>query len=124
MPQIVPWLRKSRDLAGKWDVCRSAEKQLLDVTETERVSGILPSKFEREVVEHFCLREWALHLDDVMIRRSGWHYYFVNRRDMAEQVAKWMGELIGWTKELKESEIARYEQMLADTPTNTGNGSA
>jgi len=124
LDQIVPWLRKSQNLAGKWDVCRSAEKQLLDFAETERVSGILPSTFEREVVEHFCLREWAIHVDDVMIRRSGWHYYFVNRRDMAEQVAKWMGELIGWTKELKESETARYEQMLADTPTNTGNGSA
>ena len=31
---------------------------------------------QRKAVEHYVAREWAVHLDDVMVRRTSWHYYF------------------------------------------------
>ena len=37
--------------------------------------------------------EWALTLEDVMIRRSSWHYYHRNADKLAQQVADWMAEM-------------------------------
>ncbi|MGD0382620.1 MAG: glycerol-3-phosphate dehydrogenase/oxidase, partial [Thermoguttaceae bacterium] len=49
-------------------------------------SGILPPPVCREVVDHYCRNEWAVHLDDVMIRRTSWHYYLNNPLETAQQV--------------------------------------
>ena len=110
---MVKWLKKSNGLKGKPEECRTAEEPLLAASETNRVSGILPPKFERETVEHFCLNEWAVHLDDVMLRRSGWHYYFRDAPSKAQQVAEWMAELLGWTAETLAEEIGRYERLVS-----------
>ena len=110
--QIVKWLEQLDKAGAKWDVCRTAEQQLLDPVKTDGVSGILPPKFDPRVVEHFCLEEWAVHLDDVMVRRSSWHYYFRDAWAKAEQVADWMAALLDWTKEEKLAELRRYEQIL------------
>ena len=76
-----------------------------------RPSGILPAEFDRRAVEHFCASEWAVHLEDVMVRRSGWHYYWRDARQKAEQTADWMAAALGWPAQRRAEEIERYEQM-------------
>ncbi|HEX4348987.1 MAG TPA: glycerol-3-phosphate dehydrogenase/oxidase [Verrucomicrobiae bacterium] len=88
--------------------CRTAHEPLLSRAETDGVSGILPPPMTRDVVKHFCEREWAVHLDDVMIRRTSWHYYFTDATERAEQVAGWMSEFLGWAAPMRGEEIARY----------------
>jgi glycerol-3-phosphate dehydrogenase len=88
--------------------CRTAHEPLLSRAETDGVSRILPPPMTREVVKHFCEREWAVHLDDVMIRRTSWHYYFTDAKERAEQVAGWMAEFSGWSAAVRAEEIARY----------------
>jgi glycerol-3-phosphate dehydrogenase len=80
----------------------------LSPAETDRISGILPPEFSRDVVAHFCVSEWAIHLDDVMLRRTRWHYYFPNATQMAEQVADWMSEILGWPEAIRAAELQRY----------------
>jgi len=73
-----------------------------------RFSGILPPAVSREPVEHFCRGEWAARLDDVMIRRTSWHYYHRDREAIAERVARWMAELLGWDDAKLDEELRHY----------------
>ena len=91
--------------------CRTAEEPLLPAVETGGVSGILPPEFSRKAVEHYVAREWAVHLDDVMVRRTSWHYYLKDAAAKAQQVAAWMAELLSWTEAQRVAEIARYGQI-------------
>jgi glycerol-3-phosphate dehydrogenase len=91
--------------------CRTAQEPLLSAAETAGVSGILPPKFGRKAVEHYVGREWAVHLDDVMVRRTSWHYYFVDAPRLAERAADWMAELLGWSGEQRSAELKRYARM-------------
>ena len=75
-------------------------------------SGILPPPVCREVVEHYCQNEWAVHLDDVMIRRTSWHYYLDNPLETAQQVAAWMAEICAWDAQRQESELTRYRRQV------------
>jgi len=109
--RIVTWLNKSQALHGKLEPCRTAEEPLLPRAETEGLSGILPPEFGRRPVEHFVAREWAVHLDDVMVRRTSWHYYFEEAATKAQQVADWMGERLGWSREGRRVELERYARM-------------
>ncbi len=93
--------------------CRTAQEPLLDAEETAGVSGIVPPAFGREAVEHFCQHEWALHLDDVMIRRSSWHAYHRNSADLAKQVAVWMAEFLGWGEERLLEEITSQSKTMS-----------
>jgi glycerol-3-phosphate dehydrogenase len=107
--------------------CRTAKEPLLLVNETAGVSGILPPEFNRHNVEHFCKAEWARHLDDVMVRRTSWHYYHRDAAAKAERVADWMGEFLGWPAEQRTAELRRYHEMMdcpslkpnAKTPSST-----
>jgi glycerol-3-phosphate dehydrogenase len=109
--EIVKWLGKVNGLNGKTQTCRTAEETLLPAGEIDGVSGILPPKFERRVVEHYIDREWAVHLDDVMVRRTSWHYYCPDAPRMAEQVADWMAESLGWTPAVRAAEVERYKGL-------------
>jgi glycerol-3-phosphate dehydrogenase len=91
--------------------CRTAQEPLLPTAETGGVSGILPPELSRKTVEHYVGREWAVHLDDVMVRRTSWHYYFADAPRIAERVADWMGELLGWSRETRSAELERYARM-------------
>ncbi len=92
--------------------CRTAQEPLLAEPDAARFSGILPPELRREAVEHYCTREWAVHLDDVMVRRSSWHYYLPDSSSASRQVARWMGELLGWSDEEREKELARYDETI------------
>jgi glycerol-3-phosphate dehydrogenase len=106
--QIVNGLKRSNGQPGK---CRTAQEPLLPATETDGVSGILPPEFSRLPVEHYVVREWAVHLDDVMVRRTSWHYYFRDAPIKAQQAADWMGQLLGWTEAQRAAEIVRYREI-------------
>ena len=89
---------------------------MLPATETDGLSGILPPEFGRRPVEHYVARKWAVHLDDVMVRRTSWHYYFRDATAKADQVADWMGELLGWTQAQRATELNRYGQLGLNPP--------
>ena len=72
--QIVNWLKRLNGLHREVAVCRTADEPLLPAADVAGVSGILPPEFSRRAVEHYCANEWAVHLDDVMVRRTSWHY--------------------------------------------------
>ena len=90
--------------------CRTALEPLLPKDEAAQFSGLLPPPLSRAAVEHYCAREWAWHLDDVMLRRAGWTWYHADADRMARQVAGWMSELLGWTTAQQTDEIARHER--------------
>jgi glycerol-3-phosphate dehydrogenase len=64
-----------------------------------------------QLVEHCCRHEWAVHLDDVMLRRTGWHYYLTDAGQVAQQVAGWMAEIFAWDQAQQEAELARYRAV-------------
>lgn len=99
--------------------CRTAHEPLLPAEET-KYSGVLPPEFSRAAVEHFVTREWAMHLDDVMVRRTGWRQYGQDWEEKAAQTATWMGELLGWSAGRRAEEITRRRQL----PGWTGGGRA
>jgi glycerol-3-phosphate dehydrogenase len=88
--------------------CRTAIEPLLAPGEIVGISGILPPEFTQGLVEHFCANEWAVHLEDVMIRRTGWHYYHADAGVKAEQAAAWMAEFLGWSSLERDQELERY----------------
>jgi glycerol-3-phosphate dehydrogenase len=98
----------ARHLGAKLPPCRTAETPLVEGGPA--FSGILPPPVSREAVAHYCRREWARRLDDVMLRRSSWHYYHADAFRIAEHVALWMAEELGWTPSQRSAELARYLQ--------------
>ncbi len=75
-------------------------------------SGVVPPPIDRAVVEECCRAEWAFHLDDVLLRRTSWHYYHVNQAEIAATVAVWMDELLDWGRERRAAELERYWDMV------------
>jgi glycerol-3-phosphate dehydrogenase len=92
--------------------CRTAQEPLLPPGETKDISGILPPPPDRRVVEHYCENEWALHLDDIMVRRAGWHYYRRDAQELAGRVADWMSQPLGWSEEVRVRELERYGRLI------------
>ncbi len=77
-------------------------------------SGLLPPEPTASLVAHYCQHQWAHHLDDVMVRRTGLRYYHRKHRDIARQVAAWMATSQGWSVETTEQELARYDKLTAE----------
>lgn len=88
--------------------CHTAEEPLLPADQVTPFSAIVPPPCTQSAVTHYVRNEWAVHLEDVMIRRSGWHYYHPDPRPVAENVASWMAELRGWSPAEREHELASY----------------
>jgi glycerol-3-phosphate dehydrogenase len=91
--------------------CRTASQPLLAPGEIGSGSGILPPPVADSVVEHCCRREWARHLDDVMLRRTSWRHYHHDHLAIAERVACWMAGPLGWDESTIHTQIARYRQI-------------
>jgi glycerol-3-phosphate dehydrogenase len=87
--------------------CQTANEPLLTEAHPP-FSGILPPPFSRDAVAHYVRREWAVTLKDVMIRRSGWHYYHSDAAEKATQVADWMAGLSDWSSGQYATELAAY----------------
>lgn len=88
--------------------CRTADEPLLPPSEVNAYSGILPAPISREAVEHYVKNEWAEHLDDVLLRRSGWHYYHRESAAALEQVATWMAAAAGWSADRRRAELEAW----------------
>ena len=71
--------------------CTTAQTPLLPEAQIH-FSGIFPPPVSREAVEHFCRNEWAVNLDDIMVRRTSWRYYHPNHREIADSAANWMAD--------------------------------
>src|SRR6185437_2578397 len=103
--QIVKWLRHNQGLNKPVAPCRSADEPLLPKEEIDGISGILPPKYGREIVEYFCANEWVAHLEDVMVRRTSWKHYFHDSAKRAAEVAEWMAKSLGWDETRKAMEL-------------------
>lgn len=114
--QLIGWLQTASTVTGNWSPCRTAAERLLAPEDVQNISGILPPEFCRRVVEHYCVNEWAVHLDDVMVRRTNWHHYHGNASLKAERVADWMSELLGWVNDQRAAELQRYHAMTHCQP--------
>lgn len=73
--------------------------------------GVLPPEVSRNAVEHCCRDEWAMHLDDVMVRRTGWRYAHRDVR-LADRVAEWMAACCGWDRRRTDDELHRYRAAV------------
>lgn len=83
-------------------------------------SGVLPPPVERDVVAETCRQEWVVHLDDLLLRRTSWHFYHANQTEIAERAAHWMAELLGWNPERIELELKRYQKAAELAPRVSG----
>jgi glycerol-3-phosphate dehydrogenase len=100
--KIVRHLRRSTPS------CRTADEPLLSSPVAATYSAIIPPPCTRLAVEHYVKNEWAVHLADVMLRRSGWHYYHTDSAHLAKEVAAWMTEILGWNLDEQRQEIMAY----------------
>jgi len=101
--------------------CRTADEPLLPEVETA-FSGIQPPPFGQEALLHYMGKEWAVTLVDVMLRRSGWHYYHPDASAKAEQVADWMSQHAGWSQARRTAELAAYHEATGVRPLRTATG--
>jgi glycerol-3-phosphate dehydrogenase len=91
--------------------CDTARVPLLPDEPVPRYSDILPPPVSRAAVEHYCRNEWAIHLADVMIRRTGWRYYHRDHLAIAAQVGRWMSEILGWSESDLEEQLDAYRAL-------------
>ncbi len=103
--------RVVRRLGRKTPPCTTAEQPLLEPADVGNSSGIVPPEVCRQVVAHQCRNEYAIHLDDVMIRRGRWHAYQQDATETARQVAGWMAELFEWDETTRQAEWDRYRGL-------------
>lgn len=115
--QVVKMLMAANGVARRPTRCRTADEPLLPEAEVRGISSVLPPGFSPDLVQHFCAREWAVHLDDVLLRRAGWHYYHREVEALAEQTSRGMAECLGWSPEQRLEEIRRYQQLVQSSPT-------
>jgi hypothetical protein len=47
-----------------------------------------------------------------MTRRTSWRYYHRDQAAIARQVATWMGEILGWSDDHRNEELALYDRTL------------
>lgn len=90
--------------------CRTADEPLLPQHET-KFSGVIPSAPSSQAVEHYCENEWAIHLDDVMLRRTSWRHSLRHHLQVARQVAQWMATKLNWDDSRLAEELDRYDRM-------------
>jgi glycerol-3-phosphate dehydrogenase len=75
-------------------------------------SGVAPPEVTKQAVVHFCRNEWAIRLEDVMIRRTAWRYCRADADSVACRVADWMAEVLGWDAAARDAELARYQSLF------------
>lgn len=106
-----------RHLDGPALPCRTAEEPLLppdDVT----FSGIVPPAVTKAAVEHYVKNEWALTLEDLVVRRTSWAHYHGDIDSKIEQIATWMAEAAGWSEDRLNSELSAFRpEPLAQRET-------
>ena len=98
-----------RSLNAKSGRCQTADEALLPEEET-KFSGIVPGERSLQAVQHYCENEWAVHLDDVMLRRTSWRHSMPKHEEVARQVAEWMATILDWDESALADELAIYQR--------------
>jgi glycerol-3-phosphate dehydrogenase len=88
--------------------CQTASEPLLTTDPAEPFSAIVPPPLSAAAVEHYCRNEWAMTLEDVMIRRTSWHYYLSDPAEAAQQVVRWMADPLDWDQQRIDHELRQY----------------
>jgi glycerol-3-phosphate dehydrogenase len=101
-----------RHLGRSTASCRTAAEPLLPAEAANLYSAIVPPPCTKDAVAHYVKSEWAVHLDDIMVRRSGWHYYHADSSHLADEVASWMADIAGWSSAKCLEEIAAYRTAV------------
>ncbi len=70
--------------------------------------------FTRREVEFLVEREQALHVDDLLLRRSSLAWLGQARLPLVEELAGIMGDSLGWSGEQKNAEVGRTVDLLSD----------
>ncbi len=101
----------AKHLGAKTPPCRTAATPLIEGGQNASFSGILPPPVSAAAVNYYCQSESARYLDDVMIRRTSWRHYHHDHMELAENVARWMAEGLGWANADAISELHRYRRL-------------
>ena len=80
---------------------------------TDHPLQALPDYSLREIM-FIVSREKVLHLDDLVLRRSMLAMLGYLTRDALDELSNVLANFLGWTKEQKETEVARALSILAD----------
>ncbi|HQX51849.1 MAG TPA: glycerol-3-phosphate dehydrogenase/oxidase [Planctomycetaceae bacterium] len=83
-----------------------------------RFSSVVPPKFEQDVIAECCRNEWAVRLDDVLLRRTAWHYYHSDTARIAATTAAWMADECGWNSAQSAAELARFHEIIGSSRQN------
>ena len=105
-------------LGGSWPACRTATAPL----RATAFSSVLPPTFGPDAVEYYCRNEWVVHLDDLLLRRTSWHFYEKHADRLAWQAAHWMAEWLEWDAERVGSELRQYSQRSCHGQVRSSNG--
>lgn len=90
----------------------TARQPLLPPGVVDGTSGILPPPVSAELVAYYCRHEWAVHLDDVMTRRTNWRHYHRESGAIAGKVLDWMAGILDWSESEKQAEWVAYRTGL------------
>ncbi len=86
--------------------------------------GIFPPEPSPTIVRRMGTEEWACHLDDVMIRRTSWHYFREDVPSLAGQVSMWMAQALGWSEAQRLRELEAYRRICQLTHVPWGEESS
>jgi glycerol-3-phosphate dehydrogenase len=92
--------------------CRTAAEPLLAAGEAVQYNGVIPAAPGEQSVRRACSCEWAVRLEDVMIRRTSWSRYFPGDTDLAQRVAVWMASALGWDANRRQRELDEYRALV------------
>jgi glycerol-3-phosphate dehydrogenase len=95
---------------------QTARQPLLEQSQVDNVSGILPPAVCESAVQHYCRHEWARHLEDVMLRRTSWRHYYPDHLAITARVAQWMADELSWRDSRMQLELDRYRQLVGAAP--------
>ncbi|MBN2294289.1 MAG: glycerol-3-phosphate dehydrogenase/oxidase [Pirellulales bacterium] len=99
--------------------CRTATEPLLEKSQTDGLSSVVPQEVTERAVRHFCRNEWARSLEDVMVRRTYWSYYHRNHAEIARQILPWVAEELGWNEETAQAELTKYLDEHGNKPSQS-----
>jgi glycerol-3-phosphate dehydrogenase len=89
--------------------CPTALEPLIPQTDMSAGQSVLPPEPDELLVRRCCHEEWALHLEDVMVRRTSWAHYLADDGQLPRRVAQWMAGALGWSEVQMEGELRQYE---------------
>lgn len=96
-----------RHLARAASPCRTAEEPLL-APDDVKYSGIVPAAVSPAAVEHYVRQEWAVTLEDLVVRRTSWDHYHSDLNAQIDLISVWMAAAAGWSEARRVAEVSAY----------------